>query len=102
MTKPTREQIERAIAANLTGKHVANEHRLCVGYIYALARGYNLSFKNKPTIERQVLSALARGADTTRKIAAATGFPHEAVSGCLLYTSPSPRDGATSRMPSSA
>ena len=23
-------------------------------------------------------------------------------SGCLLYTSPSPRDGATSRMPSSA
>ena len=24
------------------------------------------------------------------------------VSGCLLYTSPSPRDGATSRMPSSA
>ena len=26
------------------------------------------------------------------------GFP----TGCLLYTSPSPRDGATSRMPSSA
>ena len=25
-----------------------------------------------------------------------------AYSGCLLYTSPSPRDGATSRMPSSA
>ena len=24
------------------------------------------------------------------------------VGGCLLYTSPSPRDGATSRMPSSA
>ena len=24
------------------------------------------------------------------------------VNGCLLYTSPSPRDGATSRMPSSA
>ena len=24
------------------------------------------------------------------------------VDGCLLYTSPSPRDGATSRMPSSA
>ena len=27
-------------------------------------------------------------------------FVHE--DGCLLYTSPSPRDGATSRMPSSA
>ena len=26
----------------------------------------------------------------------------EALGGCLLYTSPSPRDGATSRMPSSA
>ena len=24
------------------------------------------------------------------------------IDGCLLYTSPSPRDGATSRMPSSA
>ena len=29
-----------------------------------------------------------------------TGF--KTVAACLLYTSPSPRDGATSRMPSSA
>ena len=27
---------------------------------------------------------------------------HQVVSGCLLYTSPSPRDLSTSRMPSSA
>ena len=27
---------------------------------------------------------------------------NEQVNDCLLYTSPSPRDGATSRMPSSA
>ena len=27
---------------------------------------------------------------------------NKAYNGCLLYTSPSPRDGATSRMPSSA
>ena len=37
----------------------------------------------------------------------ANGFSYEVIfvndgSTCLLYTSPSPRDGATSRMPSSA
>ena len=30
------------------------------------------------------------------------GCPHTAVRDCLLYTSPSPRDGLLSRMPSSA
>ena len=53
--------------------------------------------------------ALARERQAARY--AAIGLPHvrsnAAVSGavledCLLYTSPSPRDGATSRMPSSA
>ena len=29
-------------------------------------------------------------------------FPHDAILGCLLYTSPSPRDATLSRMPSSA
>ena len=29
-------------------------------------------------------------------------FSPKEIQGCLLYTSPSPRDGATSRMPSSA
>ena len=29
-------------------------------------------------------------------------FEVRKIKGCLLYTSPSPRDGATSRMPSSA
>ena len=29
-------------------------------------------------------------------------YAHALITDCLLYTSPSPRDGATSRMPSSA
>ena len=31
-----------------------------------------------------------------------TGFNSGGIPGCLLYTSPSPRDGLLSRMPSSA
>ena len=50
------------------------------------------------------------GKDPTRTWATVTGAPpsHEVVKGyeapttCLLYTSPSPRDGLLSRMPSSA
>ena len=42
---------------------------------------------------------LASGAASLREIAAVL---RDACSSCLLYTSPSPRDGATSRMPSSA
>ena len=37
-----------------------------------------------------------------RKEIASHVLSHALLSGCLLYTSPSPRDGATSRMPSSA
>ena len=35
-------------------------------------------------------------------IAAGVGYAIALVVGCLLYTSPSPRDGLLSRMPSSA
>ena len=36
------------------------------------------------------------------KMLAASGVPCALLSGCLLYTSPSPRDKRQSRMPSSA
>ena len=43
---------------------------------------------------------MAMGTCLTNKYA--EGYPGKRYYGCLLYTSPSPRDGATSRMPSSA
>ena len=51
--------------------------------------------------ERVVTDALAVG---YRLIDTASVYGNERAVGmaCLLYTSPSPRDGATSRMPSSA
>ena len=45
-------------------------------------------------------------AESLRQVFLDAGFPPEALTivpyGCLLYTSPSPRDYAASRMPSSA
>ena len=43
-----------------------------------------------------------RNNETSRRILAVSGTQHGSVGGCLLYTSPSPRDLSTSRMPSSA
>ena len=37
-----------------------------------------------------------------KKIKTSRPLTHELFKGCLLYTSPSPRDGLLSRMPSSA
>ena len=42
----------------------------------------------------------AQGGVLTNKYA--EGYPHKRYYGCLLYTSPSPRDGLLARMPSSA
>ena len=54
---------------------------------------YNLS--------KSILTFLSTvSVDLSHKAAAETGI--EADYGCLLYTSPSPRDLSTSRMPSSA
>ena len=75
-----------------------------------------------PLTDAQMYGAAGRGSDnyspaTTKAIetASAAGVPMSALGdknstgktnidtpACLLYTSPSPRDGATSRMPSSA
>ena len=46
------------------------------------------------------VGALLAHADWRELAAAADGHTHQW--GCLLYTSPSPRDGLLSRMPSSA
>ena len=42
------------------------------------------------------------GAEGMMAMGAVAGFAITLHSGCLLYTSPSPRDGLLSRMPSSA
>ena len=49
--------------------------------------------------------AVEKGQDSWRRVVTAAvemGIPVPAISTCLLYTSPSPRDLSTSRMPSSA
>ena len=69
-------------------------------------RGHALSFGGV-WVERDDLEAVGRGgaAGAARRVAqddlAVRAWPH-APGGCLLYTSPSPRDKRQSRMPSSA
>ena len=54
-------------------------------YIIGIAGGTG---SGKTTVARKIIESLPKG--------------EVALIPCLLYTSPSPRDGATSRMPSSA
>ena len=46
--------------------------------------------------------AFSFGLDATEALILMTSVYYGAMYGCLLYTSPSPRDGLLSRMPSSA
>ena len=64
-----------------------------------LEPGYGLTIGN--ALRRVLLSSLEGYAITSIKI---SGVDHEfsTIKGCLLYTSPSPRDATLSRMPSSA
>ena len=60
-----------------------------------------------PTEAKVVVTNLAKSSVLLqllqlRKISHAVPFERCRLNDCLLYTSPSPRDGATSRMPSSA
>ena len=61
---------------------------------------FGLEMRKMPKAERRerVQQALA----LVHLEAHATRYPRELSGGCLLYTSPSPRDLSTSRMPSSA
>ena len=55
------------------------------------------SMRNLPRDEAKELKALAKSENLDLTV-----IEIDVLSDCLLYTSPSPRDGATSRMPSSA
>ena len=56
-----------------------------------------------PTEEVEEVSApIVQTAPVVVEVKEATPYVAADAMGCLLYTSPSPRDGATSRMPSSA
>ena len=48
------------------------------------------------------MAYLAKMAEMANKRQIVNKVPNEMAKGCLLYTSPSPRDGLLSRMPSSA
>ena len=56
--------------------------------------------RNNPEIVRDTLIALAAREEAERKQTGLAKVRDD--QGCLLYTSPSPRDLSTSRMPSSA
>ena len=47
-------------------------------------------------------NSIARQPEAAKDISGAVNLPLFLLEGCLLYTSPSPRDLSTSRMPSSA
>ena len=53
-------------------------------------------------IGKGAMEAIGRQPDASGKIQVAALILAALVEGCLLYTSPSPRDGLLSRMPSSA
>ena len=51
---------------------------------------------------RGILVPMIETLNQTESIISACHYPPHGIRGCLLYTSPSPRDLSTSRMPSSA
>ena len=56
-----------------------------------------------PAIQKSSLRALDNGQDMNKTLSMVEKFrTHDDSTPCLLYTSPSPRDLSTSRMPSSA
>ena len=82
-----------AIASGLSvGKEGPSVHyAVCVGNV--ISRFFD-KYRRNAAKTREILSACAAAG-----VAVAFGSP---IGGCLLYTSPSPRDGLLSRMPSSA
>ena len=59
--------------------------------------------RRMPKIEKCLAEYGIANLEEARKICNDLGFdPYDIVKGCLLYTSPSPRDRSVSRMPSSA
>ena len=62
----------------------------------------NTVYMDRGTVMHRVMELVATGTDSKEalKQASVVDFAQESI--CLLYTSPSPRDGLLSRMPSSA
>ena len=66
-------------------------------------QGYLKSFlKEKLNQLEEILDAISKIDEVTKKTVSKVLTLGEVLSSCLLYTSPSPRDLSTSRMPSSA
>ena len=57
-----------------------------------------IAFDIDPKMEEWTISAIENAKPSLVKLTEGIGLPQN----CLLYTSPSPRDGLLSRMPSSA
>ena len=58
--------------------------------------------QQKPTIHKEVEPSVSKRVSKTQKARTIGGNDFTSNQGCLLYTSPSPRDRQKSRMPSSA
>ena len=72
---------------------------IAIGIMGGGTRTYADEIKDNSEIEEQYFEILAYDAENNRSLAVLS--THNA-NACLLYTSPSPRDGLLSRMPSSA
>ena len=60
------------------------------------------SMKAREVKRAKLVARYAEKREALKKIIATSNDPAEAYEACLLYTSPSPRDLSTARMPSSA
>ena len=72
---------------------------ICVGVTGPMLVSSTIG-RNKHLVPGEVISAIIQGNEELLKELRADGI--DIISTCLLYTSPSPRDLSTSRMPSSA
>ena len=95
----TSEEVASAVAAVPNGTLVREVHEPAQGYGFAIRRGMREATGDYIVVSEPDGTFLGR--DTFKLLAYVEDF--DVVYGsCLLYTSPSPRDGLLSRMPSSA
>ena len=66
--------------------------------VHAVTEGTDAQATVSVKIEEKGKTTVGQAADTDTLVASANAY----INACLLYTSPSPRDGLLSRMPSSA
>ena len=92
-----RQVVEKAELALIKG-----EYNFCIEYLYPIIESYPPSSKEGANLRTILITALSG----INKKEEAKIFCKELLKSrdynCLLYTSPSPRDGLLSRMPSSA